>query len=46
MTVCRRATEEALRALAEDFPAVDRADLEARLKESPGTDSYTLDGPR
>jgi replication initiation protein RepC len=32
VTICRRATEEALRALAEHFPSVDRTELEARLK--------------
>jgi replication initiation protein RepC len=32
VTICRRATEEALSALAEHFPKVDRTALEARLK--------------
>jgi replication initiation protein RepC len=32
VTICRRATEEALSALAEHFPEVDRSELEARLK--------------
>ncbi|WP_457094228.1 plasmid replication protein RepC [Microvirga sp. P5_D2] len=32
VTICRRATEEALSALAEHFPALDRSELEARLK--------------
>ncbi len=32
VTICRRATEEALSALAEHFPEVDRTELEARLK--------------
>jgi replication initiation protein RepC len=31
VTICRRATEEALNALAEHFPDVDRMELEARL---------------
>jgi replication initiation protein RepC len=31
VTICRRATEEALSALAEHFPDVDRSELEARL---------------
>ncbi|WP_457094531.1 helix-turn-helix domain-containing protein, partial [Microvirga sp. P5_D2] len=33
VTICRRATEEALRALAEHFPEVDRTDFEVRLKD-------------
>jgi replication initiation protein RepC len=32
VTICRRATEEALSALAEHFPEVDRTELESRLK--------------
>ncbi len=32
VTICRRAAEEALSALAEHFPDLDRAELEARLK--------------
>jgi replication initiation protein RepC len=32
VTICRRATEEALSALAEHFPEVDRSELETRLK--------------
>jgi replication initiation protein RepC len=32
VTICRRAAEEALSALAEHFPDVDRSELEARLK--------------
>jgi replication initiation protein RepC len=32
VTICRRATEEALSALAEHFPDVDRSDAETRLK--------------
>ncbi|ANY82687.1 replication protein C (plasmid) [Microvirga ossetica] len=32
VTICRRATEEALNALAEHFPAIDRSELEDRLK--------------
>jgi replication initiation protein RepC len=32
VTICRRAAEEALAALAEHFPDVDRTELEARLK--------------
>ena len=31
VTICRRATEEALKALAEHFPDIDRSVLEARL---------------
>ena len=31
VTICRRATEEALSALAEHFPDLDRSELEARL---------------
>ena len=31
VTICRRATEEALSALAEHFPALDRSELEARV---------------
>jgi replication initiation protein RepC len=31
ITICRRATEEALSALAQHFPGVDRSDLEHRL---------------
>ncbi|KLK91677.1 replication protein C [Microvirga vignae] len=32
VTICRRATEEALSALAEHFPDLDRTELESRLK--------------
>ncbi|MGF9763904.1 plasmid replication protein RepC [Microvirga sp. 0TCS3.31] len=32
ITICRRATEEALSALAQHFPEVERSDLEHRLK--------------
>jgi replication initiation protein RepC len=32
VTICRRATEEALSALAEHFPNLDRSELEARLQ--------------
>ena len=32
ITICRRATEEALRALAEHFPVVDRSELEEPVK--------------
>jgi replication initiation protein RepC len=32
VTICRRAAEEALAAMAEHFPDVDRTELEARLK--------------
>ena len=31
ITICRRATEEALSALAQHYPGVDRSDLEHRL---------------
>jgi replication initiation protein RepC len=31
VTICRRATEEALSALAEHFPSIDRTELETRL---------------
>ena len=36
VTICRRATEEALNALAEHFPAIDRTELETRLKTLQG----------
>jgi replication initiation protein RepC len=32
ITICRRATEEALSALAQHFPEIDRSDLEHRLE--------------
>ena len=37
VTICRRATEEALSALAEHFPDLDRSELEARLADPPGS---------
>jgi replication initiation protein RepC len=36
VTICRRATEEAVSALAEHFPSIDRAELETRLKALQG----------
>ena len=36
VTICRRATEEALSALAEHFPDLDRSELEDRLTDPPG----------
>ena len=46
VTICRRATEEALSALAEHFPDVDRSELEARLKSSPGPHAEPGPGSR
>jgi len=46
VTICRRATEEALNALAHHFPDVDRSTLEERLKQlqarTPSRSSITL----
>lgn len=36
VTICRRATEEALKALAEHFPEIDHTELQARLKTLQG----------
>ena len=42
VTICRRATEEALSALAEHFPDLDRSELEARLTDPPGPHAEPL----
>jgi replication initiation protein RepC len=46
VTICRRATEEALAALAEHVPTADRTELETRLKalqaRTPGRSRVTL----
>ena len=42
VTICRRAAEEALSALAEHFPALDRSELEGALEDPPGPHAEPL----